>query len=88
MQVVIDIRESEYDDIIYLFNTRPLDLTYYERKIAKGMVLPKDHGRIIDENEFTSNVAKYSRQSTKTIGAALAETKTIIEATGVKKKNE
>ena len=85
MQVVIDIREAEYDDIIYLHNTRPLDLTYYERKIAKGTVLPEEHGRIIDEKEFTSNVVKYSRQSTKTIGTALAETKTIIEATGASK---
>ena len=47
--------------------------------IANGTPLPKNHGRLIDAEVFASNVVKYSHQSTKTIGQALADAPTIIE---------
>lgn len=38
------------------------------------------HGRLIDADEFISKIINYQRQSTKTIGQALGDTSTVIEA--------
>ena len=80
MQIVIDIDENLYTRLI------DTDVKYIEDlheacvAIRKGTPLPKGHGRLIDAEVFTHNVVKYSHQSTKTIGKALADTPTIIEA--------
>ena len=52
MQVVINIDDAEYEEIIYLKNTRPLDLNHYDRMIANGIQLPEGHGRLIDADKL------------------------------------
>ena len=81
MQIVIDIPEKRYKDILRIAEVQ-LDMRTdtVEQIIANGTPLPKSHGRLIDVEVFTNNVIKYSHQSTKTIGQALADTPTIIEA--------
>ena len=77
MQIVIDIPDNKYQWI------KDSPQTYdneYCKAIRRGTPLPKGHGRLIDAEVFTNNVIKYSHQSTKTIGQALADTPTIIEA--------
>ena len=81
MKLVIDISEHNYKqakDIISTFG----EVKGYEiiTAIANGTPLPKGHGRLIDAEVFSHNVVKYSHQSTKTIGQALSDTPTIIEA--------
>ena len=64
------ILEVKYEDTVQI----PLEV------IANGTPLPKGHGRLIDAEVFAHYVVKYSHQSTKTIGQALADTPSIIEA--------
>ena len=45
MQIVIDIPEEEYEEII---NSEDCGLHILTRAIAKGTPLPKGHGRLID----------------------------------------
>jgi hypothetical protein len=75
MKIVIDISEEMYQNVL---NGTYCGTLYEELK--NGTPLPKGHGRLIDAEVFTNNVIKYSHQSTKTIGQALADTPTIIEA--------
>lgn len=78
MQLVIDISEEDYNFLTKQVAdgiTNPLKIC-----IANGTPLPKGHGRLIDAGVFVLNVIKYSHQSTKTIGQALSDTPTIIEA--------
>ena len=77
MKLVIDIPDNEYHQICEL---RLHNRTFYDDAIRNGTPLPKNHGRLIDAEVFASNVVKYSHQSTKTIGQALSDTPTIIEA--------
>ena len=77
MQIVIDINEKDYENIM---NEDTNNLVWGERAIKNGTPLPKGHGRIIDAEVFAHNVVKYSHQSTKTIGQALADTPSIVEA--------
>jgi hypothetical protein len=77
IELVIKIPEEEYDLIV---NDEACGLNVLTRAIAKGMLLPKGHGRLIDAEVFAHNVVKYSHQSTKTIGQSLSDTPTIIEA--------
>ena len=78
MKLVIEIPKGLYYSVV--------DGFAYECNIAlseafkNGTPLPKGHGRLINAEVFASNVVKYSHQSTKTIGQALADTPTIIEA--------
>lgn len=51
MQIVIDIPEEEYEEIIY---SEDCGLHRLTRAIAKGTVLPKGHGRLIDADELKS----------------------------------
>ena len=77
MKLVIEIPDNEYHQICEL---RLHNRTFYDDAIRNGTPLPKGHGRLIDAEVFSHNVVKYSHQSTKTIGQALADTPTIIEA--------
>lgn len=79
MQMVIDIPKYVYEDIKEVYeHNHTVEATY--SYIYHGTPLPKGHGRLIDAEVFTNNVVKYSHQSTKTIGQALADAPTIIEA--------
>ena len=78
MQIVIDIPEKTYSYARHYRYTED-DMHIAMNSIKHGTPLPP-HGRLIDAEVFASNVVKYSHQSTKTIGQALADTPTIIEA--------
>ena len=86
MQIVIDIPEVFYealrktDEIISGQRSGKTFMSVIYNAVANGTPLPKGHGRLIDAEVFSHNVVKYSHQSTKTIGQALADTPTIIEA--------
>lgn len=48
MHIVIDIPEDEYQRIVRHYEHFPRDLSRYERRIIDGIVLPGNHGRLID----------------------------------------
>ena len=52
MQIVIDIPDKEYEEIIDNKLNKSWDMTHYERVIANGIPLPKGHGRILDEKDI------------------------------------
>lgn len=79
MQIVIDIPEDIYERC-RKYELRCGEAEVLEGSVAKGTPLPKGHGRLIDVDLFAKEIVKYSHQSTKTIGKALADTPTIIEA--------
>ena len=56
MTLVIEIDENTYNEIMYDAEYTPMNLTHYERIIAKGTPLPKGHGRLIDEKEIETVV--------------------------------
>ena len=77
MKIVIDISDEMYQAVksgLWCGND-----TWYNA-LKNGTPLPKGHGRLIDAEVFAHNVVKYSHQSTKTIGQALADTPSIVEA--------
>ena len=76
MKLVIDISEDDYRKV----QDGRAGIMLMRKAIRNGTPLPKGHGRLIDAEVFAHNVVKYSHQSTKTIGKALADTPTIIEA--------
>ena len=83
MKIVIDI--SEHDKLIVdeMANGEVLpDMTESNvvKAIQNGTPLPKGHGKLIDLDVYVRNVIKMPRINTKTIGLALQETPTIIEA--------
>ena len=84
MKLIIDIPEDVYtrlfDNGIQDNEIATDDICEMARALRLGTPLPKGHGRLIDAEVFSHNVVKYSHQSTKTIGQALADTPTIIEA--------
>ena len=81
MQIVIDIPEDRYEDTKRIASVQMNYRTpTIEQIVANGTPLPKGHGRLIDAEIFSHNVVKYSHQSTKTIGQALADTPSIVEA--------
>ena len=56
MQIVIDIPEEKYNQIINSYkgsNVRPKD---YEIAVMNGTPLPKGHGRLIDESEMNQKL--------------------------------
>lgn len=78
MQIVIDIDEETYNEIKKIVADGN-EMCFMQTLIANGTPLPKGHGRLIDAEVFSHNVVKYSHQSTKTIGQALADTPSIIK---------
>ena len=52
MQIIIDIPDKEYKEIIDNKLNKSWDMTHYERVIANGTPLPKGHGRILDEKDI------------------------------------
>lgn len=76
MQIVIDISDDDYRKV----QDGRGSVSMMRKVIRNGIPLPKGHGRLIDAEVFAHNVVKYSHQSTKTIGQALSDTPTIIEA--------
>ena len=79
MQMVINIDDTEYEEIIYLKNTRPLDLNHYDRLIANGTPLPKNHGRLIDADVLADGF-----EDNYEFCEAINATPTIIEASNEK----
>lgn len=49
MQIVIDIPDEEYEEII---NSEDCGLHRLARAIAKGILLPKGHGDLIDKSDL------------------------------------
>ena len=47
MQVIIDIPDGEYEDILDRFNHTLTDTTHYERMIAKGIPFSVDNKKMI-----------------------------------------
>ena len=56
MQIVIDIPDKEYEEIIDNKLNKSWDMTHYERVIAKGKPLPKGHGSLKDEDEIVKAI--------------------------------
>lgn len=80
MQIVIDIPEEIYKESKIIDGLYENVIQIPLEAIANGTVLPEKHGRLIDADVFSHEVVKYSHQSTKTIGKALSDTPTILEA--------
>ena len=53
MQIVIDIPEEEYEEIIY---SEDCGLHTLTRAIANGTPLPKGHGKIIDVDDLLDRI--------------------------------
>ena len=79
-KIVIDINDSDYKDIQKYGTVLDEDRDDIADAIKNGTLLPDNHGRLIDADVFINEVVKYSYQSTKTIGTALADTPTILGA--------
>lgn len=84
MQIVIDIQDEIKD---MCDNARPekamkgiewFNGTLY-KAIKDGIVLPKGHGRLIDENDLVKNLFDYVNGK-RTIGECLDRTKTVVPA--------
>lgn len=56
MQVVIDIPDETYNQIIEESKLSPRNLDYFERRIAKGTPLPKGHGDLKDADKIANEV--------------------------------
>lgn len=52
MQIVINIADSVYEDSMYRAKHKPRDMDFLDRRIAEGIVLPKEHGRLIDADAY------------------------------------
>lgn len=63
MQIVIDIPEEEYEEIIY---SEDCGLHTLTRAIANGTPLPKGHGRLIDADEIDHYMLPSEKQDKKT----------------------
>ena len=74
MQIVIDISKDTYDEIMYLAKNTPRDLSCYESIIARGIPLPKGHGRLIDADELKREINQFDYYD------QLCDAPTIIEA--------
>ena len=57
MHIVIDIPKEEYEKII---NNEDCGLHELTRAIANGIPLPKEHGRLIDENNLKNAFISWS----------------------------
>lgn len=52
MEIIINIQEDIYNDIKFCDYIPYKYQRYIEQSIFSGIVLPKDHGKIIDVNEY------------------------------------
>ena len=52
MQIVIDIYEEDYAEIMYKKQNLPREMDWADKVIANGTVLPKGHGRLIDADDI------------------------------------
>lgn len=90
MQIVIDIPEREYEEII---SSEDCGLHTLTRAIANGTPLPKGHGRLIDADELKKHKYHDSNRYENAVAVAQIDyAPTIIEAdkendTWQKKKN-
>lgn len=53
LEVVIKIPKGDYDYIMHRANAVDEDLDYHETLISYGTVLPKGHGRLVDEKDLS-----------------------------------
>lgn len=58
MQMIIDIQEDIYDEIKFCKYVGDKYQNYIGQAIFSGIVLPKNHGKIIDVDEYFTS--KYS----------------------------
>jgi len=56
VQVVIEVGEKTYEDIMYDYEHKPQNLTFLDKVIVNGTPLPKGHGRLIDENQLIKEI--------------------------------
>ena len=78
MQIVIDIPNKIYDDLMKRREADVADINAVFFAIAEGTPLPKGHGRLIDEKIAYKKF--YSRCLAKVATEVFTETPTIIEA--------
>lgn len=52
MQIVIDIPKKVYDRFKEKDHIKKCDVGEYEKALYKCIILPKGHGRLIDENDL------------------------------------
>ena len=81
MQIVIDISEERYKEIMAMIATGN-QMTYTEYCVGKGTVLPKGHGRLIvaDELELDADWDDYYDGWTAYSESMIKYAPTIIEA--------
>lgn len=80
MKLVIEIDEKTFNEIMYDAEYTPMNLTHYERIIARGTPLPKGHERLIDVNVLKTAFPCDESVKTEWVRAMIAYTPTIIEA--------
>lgn len=76
MKLIIDIPEETYE----YWKEHKYEYVLAEA-IAKGVILPKGHGRLVDMSEVLIKLMQYY-DGDKTIGQCLDEVHTVIEADG------
>lgn len=82
MQIVIDIPEEMYNEVIandMVFVIDDIDCILIETIIANGIPLPKGHEDLIDRGEVIKSLFDY-HNGKKTIGQCIDDVQTIIEA--------
>ena len=76
MQIVIDIDDEEYEEIMC---DEACGLNTLTRAIAQGIVLPKGHDDLIYRNETIKSLFDYY-SGKKSIGQCIDDVLTVIEA--------
>ena len=56
MQIVINIDEKDYNEIMVMKNNCSKELSFYEEIIGNGVVLPEYHGRLIDADKLMADI--------------------------------
>ena len=56
MQVVINVNEEVYSDIMFRAKNTPRDMDNYDLLIANGTPLPKGHGRLVDIDKVSTEL--------------------------------
>ena len=90
MQIVIDIPKIAYDLLKSDETIDWLDAENILNSIVEGIVLPKGHGRLIDENmiAYTNGVLEDGTAYTFIHPYSIENTPTIIEAVRVESEDE
>lgn len=86
MQIVIDISEDTYNFIKSIANDENSWVISYPIKesihaITRGILLPKEHGRLVDVSKLLVSILKYI-DGDKTLGQCIDDTPTVIDAEG------